>query len=293
MYISKTEKRFSSGKIRNLFYKHEHSLASAHACLIMQNYVEKNSKKIIFYKKYLLISDFFCTFARQFKKERFFHMQDIAIYGAGGHGREVACMLLEINQYAEHKGKEQPWNIVGFYDDGIAKGTSVSHYGKILGGINELNAYPQPLALVLAIGNPNTKKKIAEKIINTNITYPNIIHPTTWYADKNTFNIGKGNIIGGCSIISCDVKFGDFNLLNGFVNIGHDVVVGDNNTIMPGARISGEVKIGSRNLIGVGSIILQQIKIGDGVTLGAGGVLLTKPKNDSTYIGNPAKLLKY
>lgn len=220
-------------------------------------------------------------------------MQDIAIYGAGGHGRELACLLLEMNQTAVHKGQEQPWNIVGFYDDGIAKGTSVSHYGKILGGINELNAYPQPLALVLAIGNPNTKKKIAENITNSNIRFPNIILSDTWYADKSTFKIGKGNIIGGKCIISCDVKIGDFNLLNGSVNIGHDVIVGDYNAFMPGVRVSGEVHIGSRNLLGVGSIILQQIKIGDGVTLGAGGVLLTKPKNDSTYIGNPAKLLKY
>lgn len=238
------------------------------------------------------MSDFFCTFARQFKKE-IFQMQNIAIYGAGGHGREVACMLLEMNQKAEQKGQEPLWNIVGFFDDGIAKDTAISHYGKILGGINEVNAYSQPLALALAIGSPNTKKIVAEKICNPNISFPNIIHPTTWYADKSTFKIGKGNIIGGGCIISCDVKIGDFNLLNGFVNLGHDVFVGDYNAIMPGVRVSGEVHIGSRNLLGVGSIILQQIKIGDGVTLGAGGVLLTKPKNDSTYIGNPAKLLKY
>ena len=220
-------------------------------------------------------------------------MQDIAIYGAGGHGRELACLLLEMNQTAVQKGQEQPWNIVGFFDDGIGKDTAISHYGKVLGGINEVNAYAQPLELVLAIGNPNTKKKIAENITNSNISFPNIILSDTWYADKSTFKIGKGNIIGGGCIISCDVKIGDFNLLNGFVNIGHDVIVGDYNAFMPGVRVSGEVHIGSRNLLGVGSIILQQIKIGDGVTLGAGGVLLTKPKNDSTYIGNPAKLLKY
>lgn len=220
-------------------------------------------------------------------------MQDIAIYGAGGHGREVACMLLEMNQKAELKGQEKPWNIVGFFDDGIAKDTAISHYGKILGGINEVNAYAQPLALAMAIGSPNTKKKIEEKITNTHISFPNIIHSTTWYADKSTFKIGKGNIIGGDCVISCDVTLGDFNLLNGVVNLGHDVIAGDYNVFMPGVRVSGEVHIGSRNLLGVGSIILQRIKIGDGVTLGAGGVLLTKPKNDSTYIGNPAKILKY
>ena len=220
-------------------------------------------------------------------------MQDIAIYGAGGHGREVACMLWDLNKIAERNGQEMPWRIVGFFDDGVSKDTMVSHYGKILGGINELNAITQPLAIVLAIGNPQLKKTIVEQIVNRNISFPNIIYPNTWYADIDTFKIGKGNIIGGACIISCDVEIGNFNLFNGYVNLGHDVKIGNFNSVMPGARISGEVCIGAGNLIGVGSIILQQLKIGDGVTIGAGGVLMTKPKNNSTYIGNPAKIFKY
>ena len=220
-------------------------------------------------------------------------MQDIAIYGAGGYGKEVACIIIKLNEFAVRKGAEQPWNIIGFIDDGVAQGAAVSHYGKVLGGIAELNNYQAPLAIALAIGNPQVRKKVADRITNTNISFPNLIYPDIWYADKDTFDIGKGNLIGGGCIISCDVKLGNFNMFNGFVNIGHDVKLGDFNTIMPGARVSGEVSLGTENMIGVGSIILQQLKIGDRVTLGAGGVLLTKPKNDATYIGNPAKIFKY
>ncbi len=79
-------------------------------------------------------------------------------------------------------------------------------------------------------------------------------------------------------------------MLNGLVLIGHDATIGDYNVIMPSVRISGEVKIGNRNLLGVCSIVLQQLKIGNGVHLGAGAVLMTKPKDECTYIGNPAKL---
>ena len=39
-------------------------------------------------------------------------MKNIAIYGAGGFGREVACLLNIINE------KEPTWNLVGFFDDG-------------------------------------------------------------------------------------------------------------------------------------------------------------------------------
>ena len=38
-------------------------------------------------------------------------MKDIAIYGAGGFGREVACILEKINEV------EPKWHLVGFYDD--------------------------------------------------------------------------------------------------------------------------------------------------------------------------------
>ena len=39
-------------------------------------------------------------------------MRDIAIYGAGGFGREIACLIKEIN------GVEPTWNLIGFFDDG-------------------------------------------------------------------------------------------------------------------------------------------------------------------------------
>ena len=220
-------------------------------------------------------------------------MQNIAIYGAGGYGKEVACIIAKLNEFASYKGEEKPWNIIGFFDDGVAEGQEISHYGQILGGINELNTFDSPLALALAIGNSQTRKNVVEKITNPHISFPNLIYPDIWYADKCSFSIGKGNIIGGACTLSCDVSMGDFNILNGFINVGHDVKFGDYNSVMPGVRISGEVLIDKENMIGANSFILQQIKIGERVTLGPGGILLTKPKNDSTYIGNPAKLLKF
>ena len=53
-------------------------------------------------------------------------MKDIAIYGAGGFGREVACMIKHINESAD----EPIWNLVGFFDDGKEKG-SRNEYGPI------------------------------------------------------------------------------------------------------------------------------------------------------------------
>lgn len=215
-------------------------------------------------------------------------MKDIAIYGAGGFGREVACLINDINK------KNETWNLIGFFDDDPKKkGEMVSHFAPCLGGIDELNKYPKKIAIVMAIGNSITIQRIVPKIINSNVWFPNLIHPNFTISDPKSFNIGKGNIIQGACTVTCDVSIGDFNVLNGSICFGHDVKVESYNTFMPAVRISGEVQIGTGNFFGVGSIVLQQIKIGNGVRLGAGSVLMHRPKDGTLYLGVPAKKTEF
>lgn len=76
-------------------------------------------------------------------------VKDIEIYGAGGFGREVACLINRINEL------EPTWNLVGFFDDDASlKGKQISHYGPYLGGMDELNKWENPLAVVVAVGSP-------------------------------------------------------------------------------------------------------------------------------------------
>ncbi len=212
----------------------------------------------------------------------------IAIYGAGGLGREVAGGIERINQAGTDS-----WEFIGFYDDRLEIGSQVSHYGTVLGGMDDLNRVNEPLALAIAVGTPETRKKILERISNPNISFPNLIAPSFRVLDSKTFKIGKGNIIQDSCSVTCDVTVGDYNVLNGSNVLGHDVRVGSFNVLMPGVRLSGEVSVGDGNLFGVDSVILQRIKVGDGITLGAGSVLMTKPKDGFTYIGVPAKKFDY
>ena len=211
-------------------------------------------------------------------------MKDIAIYGAGGFGKEVACLIKRINQ------KVPTWNLVGFFDDNPAlKGKMISHFGPCLGGIEVLNDYPKDLSVAMALGNSHVVKQLVEKINNERVSYPNLIDVTFFKVDPDSFEIGKGNIIQGLCSVSCDVKIGDFNVMNGSVDVGHDVTIGSFNTFMPAVRVSGEVRIGECNFFGINSIVLQQIKIGNHVSIGAGSVLMTKPKDGNLYLGVPAK----
>lgn len=217
--------------------------------------------------------------------------KDIAIYGAGGFGKEVACLINRIN--ANIDDMDQQWNLIGFFDDSKPKGTHVSRYGVVLGGLSELQHFDKPLAIALAINENKVVRRIRESLTNPFISFPNLIDPTLFLVDKMTFSIGEGNIIQNNCMISCDVKIGNFNLFNDHVVVGHDNCIGDYNGIMPGTHLSGSVVIGNSNLLGVASVVLQGLVIGDGVTLGANSVLVSQPKDNCTYLGVPAKNLTF
>ena len=150
-------------------------------------------------------------------------MKNIAIFGAGGFGREVACLIDMIN-------RETPtWNLIGFFDDNAKlKGTS-NEYGKVLGGMSELNSWQGPLSVAIAIGNPTTVKRVAKKI-DPRFDFPNLIAPGTVFLDKNNIKFGKGNIVCVGCFFSINVQVGDFNTFNNFISIGHDVRIGNYNS---------------------------------------------------------------
>ena len=55
-------------------------------------------------------------------------MKDILIYGFGGFGHEVACLIDHINRI------KPTWNVIGYIDDGVEVGTECK-YGKVFSSI--------------------------------------------------------------------------------------------------------------------------------------------------------------
>lgn len=212
-------------------------------------------------------------------------MKDIAIFGAGGFGREIACLIRIINESLE----SPRWNFIGFFDDNVKLQGTCNEYGKVLGGKAELNAWDKPLDVVIAIGTPKVVKLVAEGITNPLIDFPNVIAPNTQWLDKDNVRMGKGNLICSGCMISCNVKLGDFNIINGFTPIGHDTSIGNYNVIMPSCNISGGIEMGDCNFMGVKSVVLQYLKIGNDVRIGAGSVVLRDTKDGNLYVGIPAK----
>jgi len=210
-------------------------------------------------------------------------LKKIAVFGAGGFGKEVVCVINKINEI------KPTWEFIGFFDDGLKTGIQVSHFGKVLGQTDDLNSWEDKLSIVFAIGNASITRNIVNILNNKLLDFPNLIHPDAFFACNISLKMGKGNvIIRGCSF-SVDVKIGDFNQFNSLSSLAHDVEVGSFNVFMPLTRVSGGVKIDDLNLFGIGTIILQGIKIGNRVRVAPSSVVMRKTKDACFYMGNPAK----
>lgn len=212
-------------------------------------------------------------------------MEKIAIIGAGGFGREVKMLIDQINQ------TDKKYEFIGYYDDGIEKNTTINQ-NKVLGNIEDLNAVQEKINIVIAIGSPETKKAIFEKITSKNIDFPTLIHPSVIIGNEEV-SIGRGCVICAGSIITCNIQIKDFVIINLMCTIGHDTVIHSFSSFMPAVNISGEVEIYEEVYVGTGAKIINQLQIGAQTIVGAGAVVSKSLPEKCTAVGIPAKVIKF
>lgn len=212
-------------------------------------------------------------------------MKNIVIVGAGGFGRDTKTVIDAINSI------ENKYSILGYYDDGKLPNTPINDL-KVLGTIKDLAQSKDKLHVAIAIANPFIREKIANELIkNSNLIFPNIIHPNNLpLADYTTFGIG--NIVCDIVGISCNVNINNFCIINTLCSIGHDTKLHDYVSIMPGVNVSGEVILHKKVYLGVGSTVINQVTVNKNVTVGAGAVVVSNITNDITVVGVPAKEFK-
>lgn len=211
-------------------------------------------------------------------------MQDIAIYGAGGFGRETALMIEQINK------AERVWNVIGFYDDGLKRGTVVDGL-MVLGGMQEVNDLQKEIALVVAIADTHIRKEIVLKIKNKKLRFPVLAHPNANLGSERNY-FGEGSIITARCVLTTQIVLGEFTILNLSCTLGHDVKISSFCSVMPGCNVSGNVMIGEQTMIGTGAQILPNLVVGARCKVGAGAVVIRSTGDDETWVGVPAQKMK-
>ena len=213
-------------------------------------------------------------------------MKKLAIIGAGGFGREVQGLVEQINAVKEE------WELIGFYDDGISVGTIVNGL-PVLGGVAQINTSEHSIYLTLAVGNPETKKKMVEQITSPHVQYATLIHPQALIGNRKWSSVGEGSIICAGVIATVQVTIGRHVILNLSCTVGHDTRIGNYASFMPSVNISGEVEVGECVFVGTGAKIINQVNIGSNTTIGAGAVVTSNIPDHCTAVGIPAKPIKF
>jgi sugar O-acyltransferase (sialic acid O-acetyltransferase NeuD family) len=212
-------------------------------------------------------------------------LKKIAVFGAGGFGLEVAMLIDQINE------KSYEWELIGFFDDGVDVGEILNGY-PVLGGTKKLNQWDRELFLVFALGLPEIKKSVFERIQNKNIYYPVLIHPNVVIGKSKYVTIGEGCIITAGNIITTNISIGKHVILNLACTVGHETEIGDFSSFMPTCNISGEVKIGKATFWGTGAKVINRVKVGNNVIIGAGSVVTKDIPDNVTAVGVPARAIK-
>lgn len=196
-------------------------------------------------------------------------MNQIAIYGASGHGKVVA-EIAGLNGYEK----------IIYVDDGENEHISFKEF-------LEQNLQT-PVAF--GIGVNQVRAKLYQKCIDNYLDITTLIHPSAVISDSAI--IEEGTVVMAGVIVNPDAKIGKCCILNTACIIEHDNVIGDFAHISPQVACAGDVKIGKYTHIGIGSCIIQGIAIGSDTIIGAGSVVVKNIENQKLAYGNPCKIIK-
>jgi sugar O-acyltransferase (sialic acid O-acetyltransferase NeuD family) len=190
----------------------------------------------------------------------------LALFGYGGHAREVACQIdQEVTFFVDDK-----------YSNDIAK------------PISEFN--PEKYVMMVAVADSYDRKTIVDKLPKET-KYFTYIHPSVHIMDDN-IEVGEGSFIGANSILTTNIKLGKHALLNRGNHIGHDCFIGDYFSAMPCAVVGGNVWIDNKVYLGSCSNIKEKIKIVANTIIGMSAVVVKNIIEPGVYIGIPAKKIK-
>lgn len=210
----------------------------------------------------------------------------IVIFGAGGFGREVLQVILDIN---ESLNTAPPWLPVGFIVDEGYDADDTIHGLPVHVGLSWLQQHSD-VHVVIAVGSSAGRKKIAERIAAYGNSFATLIHPRAWLGRH--VKAGPGSVICAGALLTTDIDVGAHVHVNIACTLGHDSVLGDFVTLNPAVSVSGNVEIAEGCEIGTGSILIPYASVGSWSIVGAGSIV-TKPLPENiTAVGAPARVIK-
>lgn len=204
----------------------------------------------------------------------------LAIYGAGGLGREILELAYMINQNSKR------WSDFLFVDDDASK--FLVQNVKVMPFDQIQSTYgPGEVEYSIAVGEPSTRKLLFEKLTEQQCQVATLVHPDVHIPETTT--LGRGAIISYGCFVSCNVAIGENVILQPNANVGHDDVIGNHSVISTTAALGGACVLGEQAYVGLGASVRELVNIGTNAVVGMGAVVMRDVEDDAIVAGNPAR----
>lgn len=200
-------------------------------------------------------------------------MNRLIIIGASGHGKVVADI-------ASHCGYED----ISFLDDDDTLKSCIGF--PVVGTSADMEKY-KDCDFFVAIGNPDTREKVLEKLQRMQLNIITLIHSDAVIADS--VSIGSATAVMAGVVINPDSRIGSGCIINTGATVDHDNVIEDFVHVSVGAHLAGTVHVGKGTWIGAGAVVNNNVDICGNCMIGAGAVVVRDIEEAGTYVGVPAR----
>ena len=202
----------------------------------------------------------------------------LALYGAGGFGREVAPLAA----------------------DAVFVSDDAGEIGRVINGLPviDFDALTSPRhrarKVVIAIAEPRARQTIAERCAAAGLEFGSVIAAS--HRSLINVQIAEGAILCDHTLCTADVRIGRHFHGNLYSYVAHDCVIGDFVTFAPRVSCNGRVIIEDNVYVGTNACLREGRKdhplvIGRGAVIGMGAVVTKSVAPGAVVVGNPARPL--
>lgn len=212
-------------------------------------------------------------------------MKNIIIFGTGGFSRVTFNLIQQINQCTPDS-----FSVVGFLNENCEEDANDSM------GTSEAIPTHASLArfdiaalkpeVVVAVGNPETRLYLKQKINRAGLQLATLVHPTSVHADD--VKLGQGVICLAYSILEPGVVVHDNVLINKLVSVGHDSIIGSSSVIHSNTSVAGDCSIGQASLLGQCVSMRQGVSVGSYTMVGMGAAVVKDVGDRKMATGVPS-----
>lgn len=210
----------------------------------------------------------------------------LGVYGAGGHGRETASLLLQKSMHAP--------GLIFVDDDPQKSGKKIN--GLLVKSFTDLCREPdRRRLLVISVAEPYLRKYLAQKCSQAGFSFTTVVAANSLVQPDNM--IGPGGIFSPFTLVTKNITIGKHFHCNMYSFVAHDCVIGDYVTFAPRVSCNGMVRIEDFVYVGTGVVFRQgtphkHLVVGRGSVVGMGSVVTKDVPSGVLVMGNPARYVR-